>query len=277
MGRLCLSPCEGDPLGEKMIEIRLRQSWINTFLSCPEKARQERYKLVKQKESSDLLRGNAVHAALEFAGGSPSVVELEDLHQLAEDYVHTYSSEVEVWRHEYDKLLDTVMANISVWYSELYIPGADRAEDPLLPAVSVEEPFEKSLGTRGNINLILTGTADWVAEDGVIWDWKNPSRFYEPWEKKRWDIQSHAYCYALDKTEFKLCVLANGQLQIIEIERTEQHKNAFLELCWSMVPTIMSDAETWPQNWEGYHCSPLWCPVWQAGKCRGEHLGENPW
>ena len=255
-----------------MIEIRLRQSWINTFLRCPEQARQERLGLVSQKETTDFLRGNAVHGAIEYAGrmimaGLPRPT-LDEVLEVAEEFIATYSSEVEVWRHEYENVVDVVRANLAVWYDELF---------PSLDPEGVEVPFEREIGRRDNVRLVLTGTVDWVDKSGVLWDWKNPGREYQAWEKKRWDIQSHAYSWALDATHFNFGVMANGKLQIIEIERTEEHKKAFLELCWSMVPTIMSDAKTWPQNWEGWHCSPLWCPVWQAGKCRGEHLGENPW
>ena len=70
--------------------------------------------------------------------------------------------------------------------------------------------------------MVLTGTVDWVDKSGVLWDWKNPGREYQAWEKKRWDIQSHAYSWALDATEFNFGVMANGKLQIIEIERTEE-------------------------------------------------------
>jgi hypothetical protein len=255
-----------------MIEIRLRQSWINTFLKCPEQARQDRLGLVTQKESSDFLRGNAVHGAIEYAGrlmlaGMPRP-ELSEIIEVAEEFIVSYSSAVEVWRHHYESLVDTVRANLTCWYEELF---------PDLDPVGVEIPFEKEIGRRDNVRLVLTGTVDWVDKSGVIWDWKNPSREYLAWEYKRWDIQSHAYCWALEATDFNLGVLVDGTLQVVEIERTEEDKNSFVELCWSMVPIIMSDAKTWPQNWSGWHCSPKWCPVWQAGECRGKHLGENPW
>ena len=112
-------------------------------------------------------------------------------------------------------------------------------------------------------------------ESGEIWDWKNPSRFYEPWEKRRWDIQSHAYCWALGADKFNLAVFANGEYQHIPIERNEADLKAFIDLCWSIVPLITAEVEPWPMNWTGWHCSPKWCPVWQAGKCRGKHLAKE--
>jgi len=255
-----------------MIEIRLRQSWINTFLRCPEQARQERFKLVSQKETSDLLRGNAVHHAIETYGehmmNEDTLPTVDELLDIAETYIAEEAPKIEVWRHSYEKIVDVALANVEVWHREVM---------PDLNPVGIEKSFELSLGVRNNVNLILTGTADWIDASGAIWDWKNPNREYEPWEKKRWDIQSHAYCLAFDTEDFVLCVLVNGKVQIIPIVRTDKDKMAFTELCWSMVPTIMSNQTPWPMNWGGWHCSPKWCPVWQAGKCRGEHLGENPW
>ncbi len=259
-------------LGRKMIEIKLRQSWINTFLRCPEQARQERFGLVTQRETSDLLRGNAVHAAIEYAGLTllqrGERVELGELLDVSDSFIASYAPDVEVWRQDYEPTVDVCRKNLECWHNELF---------PILEPEAVEKQFTKEIGIRGNVRLMMTGTVDWIDKSGVLWDWKNPGRHYQAWEKKRWDIQSHAYTWAFDADQFNLGVLSAGKLQVIEIERTPEQKEAFLELCWSLVPTIMSKDETWPQNWSGWHCSPQWCPVWQAGKCRGKHLGDNPW
>ena len=57
-----------------------------------------------------------------------------------------------------------------------------------------------------------------------------------------------------------------------------EDKKAFVDLFWSIVPTLLTidEATTWPQRWEGWHCSPKWCPVWQNNKCRGAILGDDP-
>ena len=257
-----------------MQEIKLRQSFINTFLRCPEQARQERLGLVQQKESSDLLRGNAVHAAIEHAGllslGGTHDVDYDEIIDVTDTYIADNANDVEVWRQEYDDLVDTCRANVTTWYNDLW---------PSLDPVAVEQTFSKSQGERHAEQLTKTGTADRTDKSGVLSDWKNPSRHYQAWEKKRWDIQSHAYTWALEKEQFNLAVFAKGKLQVIEILRSEAEKQAFIELCWSIVPTLLTidEASTWPMRWEGWHCSPKWCPVWQAGKCRGEHLDIEPW
>ena len=262
-----------------MIEINLRQSWISTFLRCPEQARQERAGLVQQQESSDMLRGKAVHYAIEEAGAaklSGREVELDMMLDAAERYIAEHAADVEVWRTDLEPLVETVRANVECWHTELnpiLFPRPD----------GIERMFIKNMGIREvdgydlPVKLNLVGTADWIDQMDVIWDWKNPSRHYEAWEKKRWDIQSHAYTWAHGLSQFNLAVFSKGKLQVIEIERSEEEKQAFVEMCWSIVPTMLSNAPTWPMRWEGWHCSPKWCSVWQAGRCRGKHLGQDPW
>jgi hypothetical protein len=193
-----------------------------------------------------MLRGNAVHYAIEEAGAaklSGKDVELDMMLDAAERYIADHAHEVEVWRTDIDPLVDVVRANVQTWHTEL---------NPILfPRVDgIERMFVKSMGVRqveglaSPIKLNLLGTADWIDESGIIWDWKNPSRHYEAWEKQRWDIQSHAYTWAHGLDQFNLAVFAKGKLQVIEIERTEQHKQAFVEMCWSIVPTMLSNSPT---------------------------------
>ena len=50
-----------------MIEHRFRQSWLNAFLDCPEKARTIRNGTAIDVAGSKAVRGTAVHAAIEAA------------------------------------------------------------------------------------------------------------------------------------------------------------------------------------------------------------------
>jgi len=50
-----------------MIEHRFRQSWLNAFLDCPEKARTIRNGTAIDVAGSKAVRGTAVHAAIETA------------------------------------------------------------------------------------------------------------------------------------------------------------------------------------------------------------------
>ena len=50
-----------------MIEHRFRQSWLNSFQDCPEKARTIRNGTAIDVAGSKAVRGTAVHAAIETA------------------------------------------------------------------------------------------------------------------------------------------------------------------------------------------------------------------
>jgi hypothetical protein len=255
-----------------MIEIPLRQSWLNTFDMCPERARQERLGLVKGSESSDTMRGTAVHAGIEHCGlvllNSGQRVDVAEGLDVVDATIQALAPTVEMWRDSLERVTDVARVNFEAWHRELF---------PQLHPTGVEDEFRVTLDERDGVRLVLTGTADWMNEDGTVWDWKNPSRHYKPWEKKRWDIQSHVYCFAFGATKFNLGVIAKGDIQVIEIERTEGHIEALKDMCWAIADMIQSDLKVWPQRWSGWHCSPVWCPVWQAGECRGKHLGSDPW
>ena len=93
-----------------MIEIPIRQSFLNTFSNYPEQARQERLGLVRSQESSDMLRGNMVHAAIEYCGNELMHTGNRVTYREASEYMDEISSGlaggVEVWRHEFETVVD---------------------------------------------------------------------------------------------------------------------------------------------------------------------------
>jgi len=261
-----------------VIEIPLRQSWLNTLDRCPEQARQERLGLVTTLPNSDMLRGNLVHAAIEHCGnmmmeyGAIRCLEaaptLDECMEYMDSVTAQLSSEVVEWREDYEKVIDRARVNLTGWYND-YLPKLG------IPT-GVEQEFRITLDERDGVRLVLTGTADWV-EPNRITDWKNPGREYVQWEKRRWDLQSTVYCHALGIPSFALVAIVNGVVQETLIERPAGYGEALKDLCWSAAGLIQSDLKVWPMRWSGWHCSPKWCPVWQAGECRGKHLGSNPW
>ena len=142
-----------------MIEIPIRQSWLNTLSNCPEWARQDRMGLVTQKESSDMLRGNLVHGAIEHVGrlmilgdDPPFEVMLEKIDEMFAESVGS----VDVWRDSHERVIEVARNNSFAWYEEVR---------PLLDPVGVEEPFRLTLDERDGVRLVITGTADWHNRD----------------------------------------------------------------------------------------------------------------
>jgi hypothetical protein len=255
-----------------MIEIPIRQSWLGTFSNCPEQARQDRLGLVRSEENSHMLRGNMVHAAIEYCGNelmhTGNRLSFDETSEYMDSITPALVRDVKVWHQEFENVVDVARKNLSVWHEECF-PN-------LLVPTGVEQSFRTVLDERDGVRLILTGTADWV-QDGLILDWKNPSREYLPWEQRRWNLQASVYCFAFGIPDFDLVALVKGKMQVIRIERQEPHTEALRDLCWSIAALIQSDLKVWPMRWSGWHCSPQWCPVWQAGECRGKHLGSTPW
>ena len=255
-----------------MIEIPIRQSWLNPLANCPEQARQERLGLVATRETSDLMRGNMVHAAIEYCGNelmhTGNRVSVEEASEYMDSITPGLAEMVEEWRHEFETVVDVARKNLYAWHEHVF-PN-------LLVPTGVEQSFRVVLDERDGVRLVLTGTADWVQPD-LILDWKNASREYIPWEQKRWNLQASVYSFALGVPHFDLVNLVSGKVQVIHIERGDPDVEALRDLCWSAAALIQSDLKVWPKRWTGWHCSPKWCPVWQAGECRGKHLGPTPW
>ena len=178
-----------------MIEIPIRQSWLGTFSNCPEQARQDRLGLVRSQESSDMLRGNMVHAAIEYCGNelmhTGNRLSFDETSAYMDSIAPDLANGVEVWRHEFENVVDVARKNLFVWHEECF-PN-------LMVPTGVEQSFRTTLDERDGVRLVLTGTADWV-QDGLILDWKNPSREYEPWEQKRWNLQASVYCFRFRDT-----------------------------------------------------------------------------
>tara|TARA_R110000796_G_scaffold171696_3_gene288758 strand:+ start:65 stop:832 length:768 start_codon:yes stop_codon:yes gene_type:complete len=255
-----------------MIEIPIRQSWLGTFTNCPEQSRQERLNLVQTRESSDLMRGNMVHNTIEYCGKefmhTGRRVSFEEASNYMDSITPDLAKLVVEWRHKYESVVDVARNNLFAWHEQVF--------PELMVPTGVEQSFRIPLDERDGVRLVLTGTADWVQPDLII-DWKNPSREYVPWEQQRWNLQASVYCFAFGIPHFDNVALVNGKVQVIHIERRDADVEALRDLCWSAAALIQSDLKVWPMRWAGWHCSPKWCPVWQAGECRGKHLGPTPW
>lgn len=219
-----------------------------------------------------MLRGNMVHAAIEYCGKelmrTGNRVSIEEASDYMDSVTSDLASDVEVWRHEFEAVVDVARKNLVAWHEQVF-------PDLMVPT-GVEQEFRTVLDERDGVRLVLTGTVDWVQPDLIV-DWKNPSRAYEPWEQKRWNLQASVYCFALGVPYFDLVCLVKGDVHTIRIERRDHDTEALRDLCWSAAALIQSDLKVWPLRWAGWHCSPKWCPVWQAGECRGKHLGPTPW
>ena len=257
-----------------MIEHRFRQSWLNTFLACPEQARTLRNKTATDVAGSKMVRGTVVHAAIEAAlharmAGEELTYEdvLEVFHMEWDNHV----DDIQKWNKEATTAESTValaVQMLSVWYEQVF---------PDLDPVGIETPFEFILHEDENRRIFLHGTRD-LDEPNLTWDWKTGNHDAE-WMVRRNDLQSMIYTLARARERgdlespqpFRFCYLTNGELEIIDVTRTPQDWAALVPMCNSIADLIEARLPSWPMRYDGWKSSDDWCPNWAA--CRGKHLG----
>lgn len=266
---------------------KFRQSFLNQFNKCPEAARRSHLGMGKDRNTSDLVRGNAVHGAIEtygFAWQEGYEAELEEILQWGKEEFANFSSEDNIeWRQPFEKTEAQVQKNIEVWHEEVL---------PLLrKPISIEEKFNLLFYEDDQRQIYLTGTPDWVqlSEDGQveIVDWKNPKA--EPrdlWIEDRSNLQAAVYSWALSAESFTLYWLHWNQSKyrdtgkdkpnytVRRIPRHIENEPALQELVISAAISLEANLPALPQQWDSWFCSPQWCPHWS--ECRGKHLGEVP-
>ncbi len=260
--------------------IEFRQSDLGTAELCLEALRRNYADPQPEKLSTDLVRGNVVHAAIEALGQDmidgkrPTIDRMFNAAQLSQDWYFPRVHE-DGWRDTQEKTELIIMNNIEAFFEdvlpELSVPDA------------VEKPFRHLLYETETEAVYLKGTRDW--DDPILGavDWKNPGRKPAAWELQRGDIQSTVYLWAmaqedgdLDKTrEFHRVHLINGDVDWVTIRRGPKDYAALTEKVHAMVQLHKAKLPVWPMTWKGWYCSPKWCDHWD--NCRGLHLGDEPW
>ena len=257
-----------------MIEHRFRQSWLNTFLACPEQARTIRNKTAVDTQGSKMVRGTAVHAAIEAA-----------LSARMAGYEMSTDDILEAFRWSWDSLEGTIekwnkgatTAEATVGLAEVMVRTWCAEVFPYLSPVGVEKSFEFVLYEDEGRRISLYGTRD-LDEADLTWDWKT-GQHDEPWMVRRNDLQSMIYtlaraheCGDLESPQpFRFCYLTNGEVEVIDVTRTAQDWAALVPMCNSIADTIEAKLPSWPLRYDGWKCSDDWCPNWAA--CRGKYLG----
>lgn len=252
----------------------LSQSWINTFMNCPEQARLEMEGLLPRKESDATAIGTAMHSSIESVLRDGTSMEeavkaghetLERLMDLAE-FQFIQVKTPETMFKTFDRVFHT-------WGNEIY---------PQLPQVQfVEHPFDVSLCETPTATIRLKGSIDFVDEFNEIWDWKTANRPYDQWEVDRFKIQPTAYTYGLfmstdlelpEPLTFNYAVMMKSKqdCMVLTTQRDSGHWLWLQEQCKVIVELIESNLSRWPLNDQHALCSPKWCTAWD--RCKGEHI-----
>ena len=257
------------------LKVKTRQSELNTWQDCPHLARLLRLGEVKDdRYSSDLVRGNVMHEVAETCGEllleGQGALSLDDCLDLVDISFEKHSEQVDWWRATPEKTYEACKANVTKWREDIL---------PSLHPIGIEQSFSKTIFEDDDLEVVLTGTADWVEEDRVI-DWKNPGKVpskafpRKDWKLRRSDFQSHAYTWAFNIPEFTWFHFVDGEVEEITCTRGEPDWAAFKIVCEGFGRWVQSDMPSIPR-WDTWRCGPVWCAAWS--ECRGKPLGDNPW
>lgn len=254
----------------------LSQSWINTFMNCPEQARLEMLGELPRKESDATAIGTAMHTAIESVLKDGTTV---DDAETAGHQALTELMELPEFQFVQVKTPETMFTTFNrvfhTWGNEIL---------PQLPQTQfVEHPFDVVLCETPTATIRLAGSIDFVDELNEIWDWKTANRAYDQWQVDRYKIQPTAYTYGLfmstehelpEPMAFNYAVMLKSK-QDCHVYCTTRHSGHWTWLmsqCKVIVDMIESGLQQWPLNDQHALCSPTWCTAWDS--CKGLMLSS---
>ena len=288
----------------------LSQSWIGTFLTCPEKARRGATGEVGWVDSDSSVTGSAVHHVIQY------VLEGIIQDQVTFDLGDALS--------EFDDRFDRMLEQREVYVSGGENTWEDRDDENQIVWIKRRKPqTARAFGRRavhqwytevlpalspwatevswGPLRLLhddtrtvlVKGTVDYLDRHLGACDWKTGSRPYEPWEKDRWNIQRTVYGWALRHRgftnveaidtyqgpldQFTFWVLGDFDKapQPVPVTSSDEFDRWFKQQVESMLPLMESGASVWPKNDQHALCSPRWCEAFRT--CKGLDIRTPKW
>lgn len=254
-------------------------SWLSSFATCPEQARQRYFNLTPYTSNDYTALGNGLHAAIERSlrvkMGEVDGVGFDDGALYGLDKLMEIEAEPGFTYKKWDK--DSIRAqflqHLKTFHDEIY---------PITKPIAVEQEFDLQLFEDTFREVRLRGFIDYIdAELGVI-DWKTSGAPYKPWEKERYEKQPTAYAWAWEQLSgqpvdaMRYVVFVHGKSpQTFEVKRNDGHIEWLRRQALAAARLIEANLSVWPMVDTGWHCSPKWCSAWDT--CRGQFLGREPW
>lgn len=264
--------------------IYVRQSWIGSYLICPQRGRYDMTMPQLRQGSDATAIGTGIHSAIE-----------DYLNGKLDDSIDTFIAScrtnvlLELEKpnlrkssisNDMDSLLVIVESMAVGWWDTIR---------PHVPLGGVTEyKFSCPIGSStSGTELWLEGTMDYLAPDGTIWDWKTAGRSYSAKEKQKQSHQATSYVLAARKlglvdtsepTLFRFGVMLKQhtpKAHIVTVSR-DAGQVAWLE---RQITSIVNTASTlgtgveWPMNDQHNLCSSMWCDYWTM--CKGAHWDDS--
>lgn len=258
---------------------RLRQSWLKEADTCPERARRDHLGLDERRETDAANLGTGVHSAIETTLSEGQAGNELDEDTAVEVFNRQFTEMMAAENFEFVKYTEKSARNfgetcVRNWHRQI-LPTLEY-QDAIL-----EHTFQVPLVDDGQRVIELSGTIDYWEPDRSLRDWKTSGRGeYQPWEKKRWDIQSTIYCYSVcaieewwDPLTFEFIVMHPKGVQRLTVERTVDDFEWLKAKCVAYAKLIEAELDVWPMQDNQALCSPTWCDSWK--NCRGKYLGDE--
>jgi len=264
--------------------VYIRQSFLGDYLLCPQRAKYGITKPQMKRGSDATAIGTAVHAGIEAVlcgdiTDEDTFCDLVTSHVLVEldkDIKHTGITD------DMPKLWECVEAMSVAWWTKI------RPHVPL--GGLVEHSFTSPTGmlTANGMEIWFEGTIDYVAPDGILWDWKTSTRPYFGKEKQKIAHQPTVYIDAMrtngvipngvEPTLFRFGVMVRQETpkaQIITMSRGQDQVAWIRRQTKSCADTAIASwgAQDWVMNDTSALCSAKWCDFWSI--CKGAHWTEH--
>lgn len=264
---------------EKNLVVTASQSWVNSFLKCPERARRELNDDAPRIVTDAMAVGTALHVCPEVVMKGGTIESAYE--QAATTFIEL--SRQEDFRWVQVKREETALRYIENAISSFAMYVLPELED----VVAVEQSITQELGRFqiGDVYVILklAGTPDIVTVSPLgfhVWDWKTANRPYEQWEVDRFYVQPSAYTFLVSEwlgeepIDFTYCVFSKApDVRLPQYVRTLRDAGDWAWLREQIRRIVELWLRTdegsvgWPLMDQSWHCSPKWCTSWDT--CKG--------
>ena len=261
--------------------IAIRQSWLDTALTCPNRGRLAIVRPDLDWEGDAAAAGTAMHTAIEGVLNGADIGTIgAAASQHAMDLIRSLPIEFKSFAGA-DELIHHARNCAEAWARDLY---------PIVAPLGVqatEAKFSFPAFTHRAWTIEFQGTCDLVPlTSNTLWDWKSSGSKWKQRDKQRSNVQSTIYALAavngcFDREyhwpiefNFGVMVRAKGPAHgyAVTVLREAAHARWVERRVRQFVDMYLDlglDNE-WPALDEHYLCSQKWCPWYEL--CRGQHL-----